>query len=111
MPVAWSYHHLEVMTSTTDDEMTLYSLGITLAQLFADDASLWVDVVTPVHECPPFSGPADSGALIYAVEDSQIVPLGVHLGKPVAKSDRSIFLAVEAFWIEGRYHGLDLQFE
>jgi hypothetical protein len=52
----------------------------------------------------------DSGTLVYAMEESTIVPLGIHIGYSSNYPNCSFFLALESFIIEGRLHGLDLHF-
>lgn len=65
----------------------------------------WVGVVKRSDHT--FTGPGDSGALVYAIEDSCVVPLGIHI---CIEDGDSIFLSIETFMLEGILYGLDLQF-
>jgi hypothetical protein len=112
MSTAWLYFSRGMMRSTPDEELKLDHLGITVDQLHDNDSHHWVGVVCWIDEASPFATHGDSGSLIYAVEDSQTIPLGIHMGRSQASiKPTSVFLGLEAFWTEGRYHGLELRFE
>jgi hypothetical protein len=101
-----------MMQSTPDEELKLDHLGITVDQLHDNDSHHWVEVFSWFDKDSPFATRRDSGALIYAVEHSQTVPLGVYVVRSQARIKRtSVLLGLNAFWTERRDHGLELRFE
>ena len=70
----------------------------------------WTGIVGWIAECTPFAAPGDSGALVYAVKESQTVPLGIHLGRLTFRENRSMFSGLEAWFVEGECHQLKLHF-
>ncbi|CAN9216706.1 unnamed protein product [Alternaria alternata] len=66
---------------TPTEDLKLDSLGITLEELMARDKYRWVGLVEWIAESEPSTDKGDSGALVYAIEDSQTVPLGIHIGR------------------------------
>jgi hypothetical protein len=55
-----------------------------------------------------FSDHGDSGALVYAMDDNCMIPLGLHLGRAKSLKDQSIFLCLDAFAIAAQKAGLGL---
>jgi hypothetical protein len=81
MSIAYkSFIGIPIKTTPTED-LKLDSLGITLEELMARDKYRWVGLVEWIAESEPSTDKGDSGALVYAIEDSQTVPLGIHIGR------------------------------
>jgi len=57
-----------------------------------------------------FTLPGDSGALVFAIQQTQVIPLGIHLGIASEYPGHSLFMGLESFVIEGKGLGLDLRF-
>ena len=95
---------------TPDEKLKIKDLGISLQKLWRHDMHKWAGIVSWIAECTPFAAPSDSGALLYAVEDSQTVPLGIHIGCLTFQENRSMFLGLEAWFLEGECHQLKLHF-
>jgi hypothetical protein len=67
-------------------------------------------VVDWVSGVDPFTDMGDSGALVYGLEKSAIVPMGVHIGRPQYREKSSLFLSLESYVVEGEKLGLNLYF-
>jgi hypothetical protein len=98
------------VTQTPKEDLKMDALGITLKELKSRHAHRWVGVVEWVHPTIPFSAPGDSGSLVYAMKNTAVVPLGIHIGRPNGRPGCSLFLALESFLLEGELHGLNLYF-
>ncbi|KAI4612126.1 uncharacterized protein J4E87_010316 [Alternaria ethzedia] len=79
-----------------DEKLKIKDLGIPLEKLWWHDMHKWAGIVNWIAECTPFAAPGDSGALVCAVEESQTVPLGIHIGRLTFQEDCSILLGLEA---------------
>lgn len=60
-----------------------------------------------------FAVSGDSGALVYSMDKSIKIPLGIHLGKPQGKhyKQSSAFLSLDSYIIEAHLLSLQLEFE
>ena len=95
---------------TPDEKLKIKDLGISLEKLWRHDMHKCAGIVSWVAECTPFADPGDNGALVYAVEDSQTLPLGIHIGRLTIQENCSMFLGLEAWFVEGECHQLKLHF-
>jgi hypothetical protein len=98
------------ITKTLNADRVLDASGLTAEDLKLMHWYRWVGVVEWVEGFKPFARKGDSGALVYAMKESAIVPLGIHIGYSSNYPNCSFSLALESFIIEGRLHGLDLHF-
>jgi hypothetical protein len=69
---------------------------VDFARLKVHNVHRWLGLVKRVG--PPFSAPGDSGALVFSLEDSVTVPLGIHLGAPDEYLNDGMCLSLEAFF-------------
>ena len=68
----------------------------------------WVGIVEWIGG-REFAVGGDSGSLVYSIDKSIKIPLGIHLGKP-RKSQTSAFLSLDSYVIEAHLLGLQLEF-
>jgi hypothetical protein len=80
--------------------------AIEFGKLRRSKTQRWIRLVKSIEV--DFAGPGDSGALVFAVENTETVPLGILLGSPFA--GHCLFLSLETYVIEGRLNGLPLEF-
>jgi len=75
------------------------------------DIHRWVGMVQ-WFDGMPFGVAGDSGALVYAMENSVKIPLGLHIGSPHESilENTSMFLCLDAYFLEARLLGLRLEF-
>jgi len=93
-----------------DEKLKIKDLGISLEISWRHDMHKWAGIISWYAECTPFGVSGDSGARVCAVEDSQTVRLGIHIGRLITQENRSMFLGLGAWFVEGECHQLKLHF-
>lgn len=73
------------------------------------DSNEWLGIVKWYDEFP-FTGPGDSGSLVFAKEGNVTVPLGIHVGCPASVPNHSVFISIENFCFEAEKEGWELRF-
>ncbi|KAI4703489.1 hypothetical protein J4E89_010065 [Alternaria sp. Ai002NY15] len=75
------------------------------------DIHRWVGMVQ-WFDGMPFGVAGDSGALVHAVDNSVKIPLRLHIGSPPESilENTSMFLCLDAYFLEARLLGLRLEF-
>lgn len=107
MPDAFHVKDGNHMVPTPNANLNMDALGMTLKELKNRHAHRVVGVVEWEQHTIPFALPGDSGSLVYAMNNSAIVPLGLHIGRtngynrPKSTNGYRLFLALECFLFEG----------
>lgn len=73
------------------------------------DSNEWLGIVRWYDDFP-FTGPGDSGSLVFAKEGNVTVPLGIHVGCPASVPNHSVFISIETFCFEAEKEGWELRF-
>lgn len=97
---------LAFVRCTPIDDMFLNFInvsGMDLKQYRELDRHRWVEFVEWNDESETFTQPGDSGALVFAIAQFAIVPLGTYIGRARLYDYTSVFLGLESFVLEGRF--------
>lgn len=74
------------------------------------DQDEWLGIVRWISDDQSFTGPGDSGSLVFAKEGGITIPLGIHIGAPTSMPNHSIFISIETYCYEAESEGWELVF-